>query len=109
MAQIIAMLSPAVMALMVWRRWNKRSVDAWENLEVYVVFVGLINMLCLGAVAVVFRHPDYIVNNMLFNTKFTFRYLALGFALAILLNVVWKILQCFNIGIVVEDVRDEEQ
>lgn len=113
MMQAIVLLTPAAAATLIWEHFSVKKAGKWVLLRVYATFTGIINMLCMGVIAVVFKHPEYVINASLLNVRFAFRYLALSFALAVILNIAWQLLKkigsCFDIHLEVENIYDHNE
>lgn len=90
MVQIICFFSPAFLAADLFEKKQKQPFTVKQFITVYIIFQIIINLLCLSVVAVVFHHPDYVVNSGLFNIGFSFKYLLLCFSLAADLPVVYE-------------------
>lgn len=90
MIQIICFFCPAFLAVDLFERKQKQPLTLKQFITAYIIFVGIINLLCLSVVAGVFHHPDYVVDSGLFNIGFTFKYLLLCFSLSVVLPAVYE-------------------
>jgi hypothetical protein len=104
---------PVLLATELFEIRRKQPLTIKEFLTLYLIFVGIINLLCLLVVAVVFHHPDYIVDQGSFNVDFTFKYLLLSFSFAIVLSIAYrrvqletkKTVECLKGGIIRNDTN----
>lgn len=90
MIKLIAFLVPAYLAAWLYERVQKKHFSRREFFVIYMIFVGIINMICFGVVGVVFQHPEYNVSSDLFNIAFTAKYLLLSLVVACVLPVVYR-------------------
>lgn len=103
MLQFICFFAPALLATYLYEKNMKETFSLKEFLVIYAAFVGVINMLCLGTVAVLLHHPDYVLNINMISIGFAFKYLLSGYALATILSVGCSIVKkCIRIEFVVE-------
>lgn len=107
MIQLICLFAPALLAAYLYEKNMKETFSFRKFFIIYTTFVGIINMLCLGAVAVLLHHPDYVININMISIGFSFKYLLLGYALAIILPVGYSIVKtCISIEFVVEEEKE---
>ena len=78
MIEILCLLFPPVFSVKVSERIKKKKYGLREFAINYAIFTGIVNMLCLGIVAFLFRHPDFVVNSNMFLASFSCKYLLLG-------------------------------
>lgn len=87
MIQVVCFFAPAFLAVLLFEKKNGRSFSRREFVSIYAILVGIINMVCCFTIAVVFRHPEYILGSGIFSMSFVLRYLLLGFGLAVMIPV----------------------
>lgn len=103
MLQLICFFAPAFFATYLYEKNMKESFSLKKFLVIYTAFAGVINMLCLGAVAILLHHPDYVLNINMISIGFAFKYLLSGYALAVILSIGYSIVKkCIRIEFVVE-------
>lgn len=90
MIQLICFFTPAFLAAELFEAKQNRQLTAREFITAYIIFVGIINFLCLSIVALIFHHPDYIMNQNVFTIGFSFKYLLLSFFLAMILPYIYE-------------------
>lgn len=90
MIQFICFFSPAFLAADLFEIIQSNSRNFKRFSTIYIIFVGTINSLCLGIIALIFHHPNYTINLELFNIGFAFKYLLLSLSLAIVLPNVFE-------------------
>lgn len=78
MIEILCMICPPIFAVKIFEKVEMRKYDLWEFIINYAIFTGIVNMLCLGIVAFLFHHPDYVVNSNMFQVSFACKYLLLS-------------------------------
>ena len=105
MMQLICFFAPPLLAAALYKK-KYREISAEELIVVYITFVGIINMLCLGAVAVLLHHPDYALDSNMLSIGFSFKYLLLGYILAVILPSAYDIIKN---GIKIELVVEAEE
>lgn len=103
MLQLICFFAPALFAAYLYEENMKESFSFKKFLVIYTAFVGVINMLCLGSVAILLHHPDYVLNIDMISIGFAFKYLLLGYVLAVILSIGCSVVKkCIRIEFIVE-------
>jgi len=109
MMQLICFFAPAFLAVYLYEKNAGELFSAKRFFVSYITFAGIINMLCLGAVAVLLHHPDYVLNSNMISIGFSFKYLLLGYALAAVLPTAYGIIKkCLQIEFSVEAEGNEK-
>lgn len=90
MIELICFLSPGFLAAKIYEDKQNKPFDGKKFIVIYLLFMVTINIFCLGIMAVVFHHPQYMLNSDLFNVGFIFKYLFLSFACASILPAVFE-------------------
>lgn len=110
MMELICLLSPAFLSTYLLEKHLKTFFHWKEFAVTYFTFTGLINMCALGITAYFSDRKSDIVNAALFKVSFSFKYLILGFFLAIVLPAAYAIIkQCIQIELIVERVSSDEK
>lgn len=86
--QLVCLFAPAFLAIRVFELKRTPPFTLRQFVSLYAVLVGIINMVCCGIVAIVFQHPQYIINDEAFSAAFTLKYLLLSFVVAIILPFI---------------------
>lgn len=109
MIQMICFFAPSLLAARLYEKKERKHFTVKEFVVAYASFVGIINMLCHGAVAVLLHHPDYVLNTNMISIGFSFKYLLLGYILAVVLPTTYSVIkECIRIELVVQVENEDE-
>lgn len=81
MNQILSIFLPAVFALYVYQRINKKELNNKEAIVHYFIFVLLINIVSYLVTIYIFKRPEFIFTNV-----FTVKYLMLSSLLGVIFS-----------------------
>lgn len=97
MVQLVCFFTPAILAVKLFEIKRQVPFTHRQFISLYVLLVGIINMVCCGVIAIIFQHAEYVISvDELFTAIFTLKYLLLGFAVAVILPAVYTLFQKYK-------------
>jgi len=88
--QIICQFTPAFLAVALIQRFRKKQFDTREFITAYAILTGLINTMSFFLLSYLTPRDQHHVDVTLFSVNITFKFLALSFAPAFLLALMYR-------------------
>lgn len=85
MTQVLCFLVPSFICVSGLEKIQKKQLDWKKFLVKYMIFTGVINMLCFGVITIFFQRSNHIINSNFFSVSFVLKYLLLSFAIVAML------------------------
>lgn len=102
MNELLSLFLPAVFAVYLYQKINKKELSNKNTIIYYLIFVLLINIASYLISIYVFKRPDFIFTNV-----FTFKYLILSLVIGIFFSFVISFIEK-NFEITVEVDKNEK-
>lgn len=90
MIQLICFFCPAFLSIKISEARQKKPYQGLNLLTAYTVFLIGINLICMGIISFVFKHPAYVMNGNTFNAAFSCKYLLLSFFVSAVLPWIYE-------------------
>lgn len=88
MNQILSIFLPAVFAMYIYQKINKKEINNREYIVTYFVFVLLINIISYIVSIYIFKKPEFIFTNV-----FTVKYLGLSSVLGVVISFITSFIE----------------
>lgn len=90
MIQIICFFCPAFLSIKILEIKQNKLYQGIDLLTAYTAFSIGINLICMGIISFVLKHPSYVMNQDIFNASFSCKYLLLCFFISAVLPLIYE-------------------